>query len=173
MTELVKAQTETLSTERQGNDGPESELSPWDLVTFVGLPVLVAGAAVLLDLRAPKIDPLLSAVSILFGLLLGLLVLVFDQLKREAQRPSPAAGNDPLVDSWQLFVNVSWAILVSTVLLGVLITTTVITDQALPAWLTGLVGALLLHLLLTFLMILKRLFFMARRITGNLMTGRR
>lgn len=173
MTELVKAHAETLTTERQTARGVEVRYSGGDFITFVVVPILVGLGVWLADIEAPKPDPLLAAVSILFGLLFALLILVFDQVKREAERPTPEAGNDPLVDSWQLLTNVSWAILVSTVLLGFMFGATLFTDEKLAAWLTGVVTCLFLHLLLTFLMILKRLFFMARRITGILLTGRR
>jgi hypothetical protein len=169
MTEVAKAHLETLSRERAG----KREYSAADFVTFFVLPVAVGVALWLAGVRAPKPDPVLSAIAILTGLLFALIVMVFDQVKKEAAHPSPAAGNDPLEDSWQLLANVSWAILVSVLLLGSMYTTVLFTDGDLPPWLTGVVTALFLHLMLTLLMVLKRVFMMARRITGLLISGRR
>ena len=173
MTELMKAHLETLSSEAQTTEGIEVRYSVGDFATFVGLPIAVGGALFLGGVEAPKPDPLLSSISILTGLLFALVVLVFDQVKREASRPAPEAGNDPLVDAWQLLTNVCWAILASLLLLTVMFTTVLFTDESLKPWLTGLVACLFLHLILTLLMVLKRVFFMAQRLTGPLLAGRR
>lgn len=115
----------------------------------------------------------MAAVAILTGLLFALIVMVFDQGKKEADRPAQDAGNDSLVDAWQLLANVSWAILASLLLLAAMFGASLFIDGKLPPWLTGLVAGLFLHLILSLLMVLKRVFFMARRIAVNLLTGRR
>jgi hypothetical protein len=173
VTDVLRAHWETLSIERQTLQGVQRTTSTGDLVTFFGFPVALGLTLALLGIEAPKPDPLLSSVSILTGLLFALIVMVFDQVKREANRPSPAAGNDPLVDAWQLLANVSWAILASLMLLAFMFGAVLFTDEDLAPWLTGTISGLFLHLVLTLLMVLKRVFLMAKRIAGPLLSGRR
>ncbi|WP_299956729.1 hypothetical protein [uncultured Modestobacter sp.] len=170
---MGRAHLETLSTERDVDGRPVAYLSFGDLTTFFGIPLSVGAVLWLTGVQAPKPDPLLASISILTGLLFALVVLVFDQVKRERDRPAPEAGNDPLMDAWQLFANVCWAVVASTLLLTVMFTTVLFVDGKLAPWLTALVTTLFLHLMLTLLMVLKRIFFMARRIAGILFVGRR
>ncbi len=173
MTEVVKEHWATLSTERQSPQGLQRSTSAGDVVTFFVLPLALGVTLWLLGVKAPKPDPLLSSISILTGLLFALIVLVFDQVKREASRPSPVAGNDPLIDAWQLLANVSWAIMTSLLLLTVMFSSVLFTDEDLAPWLTGIITGLFLHLMLTLLMVLERVFFMAKRLAGPLLSGRR
>ncbi|MGY1719204.1 hypothetical protein ACI8AG_09165 [Blastococcus sp. SYSU DS0552] len=166
MTELTRTHLETLS-ERAVVDGrPTQRRSIGDRVTFFLIPAAIGVALWLTGAKAPTAEPLLAAIAVLTGLLFALLVLMFERIVHERERDAPAAGNDPLSDAWQVLANVSWAILMSLVLLSVLFTVTLFTSKALAPWLTGLVAALFAHLVLTLLMILKRVFYTAMRIAG-------
>jgi hypothetical protein len=173
MSEVAKSHLETLTTERDTAEGTVVEYSYGDFVVFFILPAALGTGLALAGVKAPKPDPLLSAIAILTGLLFALIVMVFDQVKRTADVPPPASGNDPLVDAWQLLANVSWAILASVLLLTVMFGTVVFTEGTLAPWLTGVVTGLFAHLILTLLMVLKRVVNMARRIVGVLQGGRR
>lgn len=167
VTDLALAHTDTLRVEYRDEHGDLRDRRSWgDLVLFFVVPVLAGVATWWFGVKAPDADPLLAAVAVLTGLLFALIVLVFDRLVLEREKPAPTAGNDPVVDTWQLLANVSWAILASLVLLVVLFTATLFVKTDLPPWLTALVAGLGLHLILTLLMVLKRVFLMAKRIAG-------
>ncbi|TYP82899.1 hypothetical protein [Blastococcus xanthinilyticus] len=167
LTELARAHLDTLSVERHERGQRDDRRSVADLALFFLLPLAVGAAVWGTGVSAPDVDPLLASISILTGLLFALIVLVFDRLIQVRAQQPPAVGNDPVVDAWQLLVNISWAILVSLTLLVVLFTTVLLRTDALPPWLTAIVAALGLHLVLTLLMVLKRVFYMAKRIAGH------
>lgn len=167
MTELAKAHLRTLTSSDVTPDGrPIERPSLGDFITFFVVPAAVGLGLWLGHVTVPSSDPLLAAIAVLTGLLFALLVLMFERIVHERDRDAPAAGNDPLVDAWKVLANVSWAILVSLVLLVVLFGATMFAKHGLPPWLTGVVVGLFAHLALTLVMILKRVFFMAMRIAG-------
>src|SRR4051794_31176185 len=93
MTEIAKAHLATLTSERATSSGVQVEYSVGDFVTFGVFPAVTGVALALTGVRAPSADALLAAVAILTGLLFALIVMVFDQVKKEASHPAPQAGN--------------------------------------------------------------------------------
>jgi hydrogenase-4 membrane subunit HyfE len=167
MTQVATTHLRTLTEERVQKDGRVKDVvSPWDLALFGLFPILLGVAVWWWDVKAPDADPLLAATAVLTGLLFALIVLMFERVVHATAEVPPAAGNDPVTDAWQLLANVSWAILVSLIQLTVLFAITLLTSGALAPWLTAVVVALFAHLVLTLLMILKRVFSVAMRIAG-------
>lgn len=164
---VVAAHYRTLSVPyRDENDTVTDRVSWADRGTFILFPVLAGAALGTLGVRAPAGDRLIPAVALLTGLLFALLVLMLDRIRSERGENAPDVGNDPLVDAWELFANVSYAILVSTSILSILLVTALFTTGSLPPVLTGVLTALVAHLLLTMLMIVKRVFQLATRVAG-------
>ncbi|MGI9157991.1 MAG: hypothetical protein ACR2FG_15395 [Marmoricola sp.] len=164
---IVSTHYGTLSVPHRGDDDAVASRLSWtDLGTFVLFP-LAAGAALWIGgVRAPAGDRLIPAVALLTGLLFALLVLMLDRIRSERAKDAPDVGNDPLVDAWELFANVSYAILVSTTILSILLVTALFSAGPLHPALTGVLAALVAHLLLTMLMIVKRVFQLAVRLAG-------
>lgn len=166
MGEVLRAHLETLTTLRQGENAGDERFSWGALITFAIFPVVIGAVTWLCGVEAPGADAMLAAISILTGLLFALLVLMFERVVDEQRVEAPDSGNDPVVDAWQVLANVSWAILVSLVLLVTLFVATLFYEKAISSWLTAVIATLFLHLILTLLMVLRRVFFMAMRIAG-------
>lgn len=136
-----------------------SHRSAADYIVFVGFPVGVGLAVGFGGVELRSIDALLTGVSILTGLLFGLLVHVL-QLGLTVVHEGRAAPGSLLVRlSEELRANVAWACAVGLLLVGILVligSFTVDVSQGVSSWLTAIVVALTLHLGMTLLMILKR-----------------
>lgn len=129
-----------------------------DYLTFYGLPLAFGAASYFTEFRLRGVEGLLSGVSVFTALLFGLLVHVFTLGLRITDDPRVQNGSrtSKLVD--QLVSNVAYAVLagiLATAVLMVAVSTTE-KDRPLGVPISALVVALLLHLLLTIFMALKR-----------------
>ncbi|GII93695.1 hypothetical protein [Sinosporangium siamense] len=135
------------------------KLSPVDYMVYLGIPAAMSVGAWVMRLKAGNVQELLAAVAILTGLIFGVFVLIFDLSMRAAGATDSLQRIrvSRLVE--ELRANVSYA-----VLLGVLLTATlsgiimfgVEAGRPVNRELTALVIFLGSQLLLTILMILKR-----------------
>jgi hypothetical protein len=148
-----------------------------DLAVFYALPLAAWGTAWALSMRLRGVAEILAGVAILTGLLFGLLVHVFSVGLRisEDGRWSSSSKVTILVD--ELRANVAYACGVGLVLTVLLVIAAALgasdsspivvspstghvqvadTHSGLTPWLSGLVAALFLHLVLTLFMVLKR-----------------
>lgn len=129
-----------------------------DYLTFYGFPFLLGLVSYFTDFRLKGVEGLLSGVSVFTALLFGLLVHVFMLGLRVTDDPRVPKGGrtSKLVD--QLVSNVAYAVLagiMATAVLMVAVSTTE-KDRPLSVAISAVVVALLVHLLLTIFMALKR-----------------
>ena len=140
------------------NEQERTSVSDW--IVFVGVPLSAGIVAALLGVRLYSLDPILAGAAIMTGLLFGLLVHVLSLGLQLAGDPKVTRGSRlaRLVD--ELRANITWACVVGLALSAI---TTVVwaaskdLDQVgTNPWVSGAIVALILHLGLTLLMILKR-----------------
>ncbi|MEU9888244.1 hypothetical protein [Sphaerisporangium sp. NPDC051011] len=130
-----------------------------DYLIFFGLPGILFFAAILFDWRLKGIEELLGGVSILTGLLFGLLIHVFSLGLKVAEdaRLSRRDRLSALIE--ELRANVSYACGVGLLLTAILMVGAgfdLAGPKGLPPFLSGSVCALFMHLVLTLLMVIKR-----------------
>ena len=140
-----------------------ARLSIGDVVIFFGLPAGAAIAAGFSGAEMRSFGQLIEGTAILTGLLFGLLTHVLALGLRIADDPRLSRADRIVVLTDELRANVSYAIGVGIVLTGAMMLVSAFkpgfadTDpHGYPAWLSAIVLGLVLHLLLTLLMILKR-----------------
>lgn len=167
-----------LSTMRDANTGLPSLV---DVFVFFALPILASvGLVWLLEIELSKggIELLTTVFSILTGLLLNLLVLIFDlsaKSRDQVEAVNREAGSNPNAYYGKLgaqkliketYVNISFEILVSLFVLG-LLSLSLIDSTKINTILSLLIFSLVGHFLLTLLMIIKRMHvLMGRGLSG-------
>jgi len=132
------------------------------LADYLGMVVVPAGAGVALGLRGAHIEgigDILAGVAVFTGGLFVMLIQVFPLAQRLSDDPRLAGQRRiaELVD--ELEKNLSYAVVIGLVTVGLLMAAAAMTstkDKVSPA-MTGALVAVLLHLLLTTFMTLKRL----------------
>jgi hypothetical protein len=148
----LRAHYDTLRDDRTGS------VRVRDLILFLGLPIAVGGAMWWAGFRMKDVASLLAGLAVFTALLFGLVIFVF-QLRvlikddgRDRDRPRLAA----LID--ETFANVTYSVIVgiTTTVLGVVGAALADKDKGAPVWLTAVLAALCVHLVLTILMCLKR-----------------
>lgn len=126
---------------------------------FVG-PLCAGTFVALIGIHLKTLDPLLTGVSILTGLLFGLLIHVLSLGLAIAHDDRITLENPVIRLSEQLRANVAWACGVGLLLVSVLTAAASLMEsdptRPYPAWLTGVVLAISLHLVGTLLMVMKR-----------------
>ncbi|WP_255788090.1 hypothetical protein [Mycobacteroides abscessus] len=149
----VLAHFRTLRDDRTGG------LRVFDFVLFLGMPTVTALVVWAVDFRMGDIASLLAALAVFTALLFGLVIFVFQlrvQLRSEGHdqdRPKLAL----LID--ETFANVTYSVIVGllTTCVGVVAAALATKDQGAPVVLSAVLSGLLLHLILTILMCLKRI----------------
>ncbi|CBG72634.1 hypothetical protein SCAB_56072 [Streptomyces scabiei 87.22] len=136
-----------------------------DYVTFLGVPILLAIFAGIMThaghFHIRDVSKLIGGMGVFTGLLFGLLTNVFTLSLRVRRDEGLDPENEVVKQVRELFFNVSWAVVVGCVLITVLVlaAATHSTTSALGSLWTGLLTFLFLHLMLTILMALKRLWY--------------
>lgn len=137
--------------------------SPVDVVVFFVVPAVVGAALWIGGAEVRAVSQMLAGVSIITGLLFGLLTHVLGLGLQVADDPRVNASDRIAILVDELRANVSWAIgvgvLLSTalMLLGAFVGDRDGADESgYPPWASALLVAGLLHLMLTLLMILNR-----------------
>ncbi|MBW4716209.1 hypothetical protein [Saccharothrix obliqua] len=127
-----------------------------DIVAFYGTSTLVGVTAFLGEFQLRGLEGVLSGVSIYTALLFGLLVHVFQLRIRMLDQPPATPEPVRLID--ELEANVSYTVFVGVLTTALLITTIALTPKDTPASvvLSAPASALLVHLILSLLLVLKR-----------------
>lgn len=162
-------------------DDRTEQSKPTDFAIVICLPLIVAGVPFVTGAALTSTSGLLAAVSAMGGLLFFLLVFVLEKAADTA-----AASEDlALIDSrilrrvkvlQELTANVSYSVLITIAATVVLMVGEFIPADGIaplpgeaftvprqPAWLTALALALVTHLVITLLMVLKRVFNLTER----------
>ena len=149
----VQAHFDTLRDDRTG------DFRFLDLALFVGAPIASGIALCVARFRMQDLASALSALAVFTALLFGLVIFVFQlrmQIKSDGhEQDHPRLAE--LID--ETFANVTYAVIVGIVTTGVGLVAAAIADKASgsPVWISALLAALSLHLVLTILMCLKRI----------------
>lgn len=144
-----------------GRDRPMAS----DYFTFIGVPVLLAifaGAMTHLGhFHVRDVSKLIGGMGVFTGLLFGLLTNVFTLSLRVRRDEGLDSEHEVVKQVRELFFNISWAVVVGCVLITALVlaAATHSPSSALGSIWTGLLSFLILHLMLTILMALKRLWY--------------
>jgi hypothetical protein len=127
-----------------------------DILLFFCLPILISVAALWLGilLTDPAVNVLITAISILGGLLFNLLVLIYTVAERFAP---PTGKKDAQQFLREVYSNIAYAILMCILCLIPLIGLVINERPHIELILNAIAIALCVHLTLTLLMILKRL----------------
>ena len=149
----VRAHYNTLRDDRDGS------IRLWDLVLFVGVPIVVGVGLFCADFRMKDIASILAGLAVFTALLFGLVIFVFQlrvQIKsdgKDQERPRVAV----LVD--ETFANVTYSVIVGVITTVVAVVAAAISheDAGAPRWICALLAGLGLHLVLTILMCLMRI----------------
>jgi len=150
---LIKDQLDTFVSERTHK--------PWipDYIAFFAAPIALGSIAFLFHFRFENVDGILAGVTIFTGLLFALVIHVFTLGLRITDDPRIGSGTrtSRLID--QLQTNVSYAVLVGIVTTVALAVASSTTDSGhrVGRVMTAILVILLAHLVLTILMILKRM----------------
>jgi hypothetical protein len=129
-----------------------------DYVLYLGVPAGVFVASILGPLRASNVADILAAVAILTGLVFNAVLLVADLSARAREIVGEPRRSQVIGLADQLRANITYAVLLGLLLSLILGAIAMFTNDSKPIsnWLTGLVLFLGLQLLLTILMVLKR-----------------
>lgn len=132
-----------------------------DLVVFFLVPAGIAAGVWLVGGELKSTSDMLDGVAIITGLLLGLLVHVLGLGLRVAEDPRLTRSSKVAVLVDELRANTAWAAAVGVGLTSALVLVGAFTGEqeagsGYPAWLSGLLVGTFVHLMLTLLMILKR-----------------
>ncbi|BBZ80037.1 hypothetical protein MANY_53740 [Mycolicibacterium anyangense] len=149
---VVRAHFDTLRDDRSG------EIRMLDLVLFAGVPVVAGLALGIFEFRMKDTAAVLAGLAVFTALLFGLVIFVFQlrvQIKddgRDRDRPRLAS----LID--ETFANVTYSVVIGivTTVVGVVAAAMADKDAGAPIWISAVLAALGLHLVLTILMCLKR-----------------
>ncbi|MYR44389.1 hypothetical protein [Streptomyces sp. SID5910] len=143
-----------------------------DYLTFIGIPVVLsifAGTMTHLGhFHVRDVSKLIGGIGVFTGLLFGLLTNVFTLSLRVRRDEGLDSEHEVVKQVRELFYNLSWAVVVGCVLVTALVlaAATHSTTSALGSIWTGLLSFLFLHLMLTILMALKRLWFAHEKVAN-------
>lgn len=148
----VRAHYDTLRDDRT------KKIRLLDIALFAGMPILTGSALWLFDFRLKDTASVLAGLAVFTALLFGLVIFVFQlrvQIKsdgRDHVRPRIAV----LID--ETFANVTYSVIVgiATTVVGLVAAAIADKEAGAPDWISALLAALGLHLVLTILMCLKR-----------------
>lgn len=144
-------------------DDSTGDVRGLDLLLFVGAPFAAGVVLALVGFRMKDIAAVLAALAVFTALLFGLVIFVFQlrvQIKGRKREESSIERDRPriaiLID--ETFANVTYSVIVGLVITVVGVVAAAVADKndGAPVWVSALLGALGLHLVLTILMCLKR-----------------
>lgn len=150
----VRAHFNTLRDDRTG------AVRPLDIAVFVGLPAIAGLGIWFSGFRMRDIAAVLAGLAVFTALLFGLVIFVFQlrvQIKddgRDLARPRIST----LID--ETFANVTYSVVVglATTVVAVIAAAIAQGTDGTPSWISGILAAMGLHLVLTILMCLKRIY---------------
>jgi hypothetical protein len=147
------------------HDDSTKRVSIIDLGLFFGLPILVASISILLwfSLGEPAVTASLTAMSVFSGLLINVLVLIYTVSQNVGLPTQTRSADDVALEKQilkEIFANVSFSILVSSLTVVLLITTYFHTNDIAQKITTAIALLLMLNFFLTLLMAIKRLHYL-------------
>ncbi|MEV6868538.1 hypothetical protein AB0M44_47150 [Streptosporangium subroseum] len=129
-----------------------------DYIIFFAFPFIAFLVTLIMGWKFKGIDELMGGVAILTGLLFGLLIHIFSLALRvfDNERFSKTSRVTILID--ELRSNVSYSCGVGLALTSVLVCCAAFDagTSGTPPWVSGVIAALFMHLILTLLMVVKR-----------------
>jgi hypothetical protein len=149
---------QTLRNEGEGRN----ELSKSDLVTLYGVPLLLPVVAIWRDWKLGGVGDLLTALSLMCGLLFNLLVLSFDVALRAAAQVRESqveslATSTKIRLIRQLQANTTYGLVVALAATIVLAVGASVELKHFNPWITAVLTYLLSHFVLVLMVILKRI----------------
>ncbi|MFB4267249.1 hypothetical protein ETD86_41890 [Nonomuraea turkmeniaca] len=139
-------------------DQRTNELRRQDYLSFYAFPLAIGIACYLFDFKMQDPASILAGIAVFTALLFGLLIHIFSMGLRVNDDPRlPKSGKlATLID--QLQANVSYSILIGIITTAFLIAAAAIREnnQPINSFLSAIITTLLVHLMLTVLMALKR-----------------
>lgn len=149
-------------------DARTSRPMPSDFLVHYGLPLAAGIIAIIRKFQMVDVTQVIAGVGVLGGLSFGLVIFVFQLRLQISSDPRHSDGQilKSLVN--QMFYNVSYAVLISVITVGVAVAGAAFNDRGAPLnkWWTGVIIALALHFLITLAMILKRTASAFRRVNS-------
>jgi hypothetical protein len=166
ISQIIKDHIDTL------RDFANGKTSWWDLLLFFGLPLLASslilfGMGTLIDRASSNI--LITSLSVFSGLLLNLLMLIYDLMNREEHEAGAAKKPSVLARLLrEIFANLSYSILVSVFCVAILLIAYLdIRSGVFLRIFSFVVYFLVIQFVLTMFMVLKRVHvLMSLRITN-------
>lgn len=159
VSDIVSAHFDTL------RDATTGKWRRRDYAGLLGIPLLVASAAVIFHLKLYDVSKLLGGIGVFTALLFGMVGNVFTLYLR-VRRDERLSPYDPLIaDVRELFANVSWAVLVGLSLITFMVVASSTQPPAMPGktavplgpvW-AAVLSFLFVHLVMCVLMALNRL----------------
>lgn len=146
----------------RANGEPDGELSKADLFTLYGLPLILPVISIWKEWRMGGVGDLLTALSLMCGLLFNLLVLTFDVALRAAAQVR-ASDVESLASSAkiklirQLQANTTYALIVALSATIILAVGASLDLKGFNPWVTAVLAYLLPHFVLVLMVILKRI----------------
>lgn len=135
------------------------KISRSDYLIYVGLPLCAGVALAAFGVEAQNAPDILAAIAILTGLIFNAVLLISDLSGRAREIQEPHQRQEVMQLAEEVRANISYAVLLGLFLSALLGGISMFTDTSKPlnSWLTALIAFLGLQLLLTVLMILKRI----------------
>ncbi|WP_327396741.1 hypothetical protein [Streptomyces phaeochromogenes] len=136
-----------------------------DYLTFIGIPLLISVFAGAMThsghFHLRDVSKLIGGMGVFTGLLFGLLTNVFTLSLRVRRDEGLDSEHEVVKQVRELFFNIAWAVVVGCALITALViaAATHSTTSTLGSIWTGLLSFLMLHLMFTILMALKRLWY--------------
>lgn len=152
---VVDILTDHLDTLRRYGDEDEG-VPRGDLVLFVGVPVAVSAAMLFAGLVVSKgvVSVLFTGIAVFAGLLFNLLLLSHTIIRQTVENPR---WNEEVALIREIYANVSYSILISILILGVLLLRFISNNAVHVYIVSAITYVLVVNFLLTLLMVLKRI----------------
>ncbi|MFE2183047.1 hypothetical protein [Streptomyces sp. NPDC059455] len=141
-----------------------------DYLAFLGIPAFVALFASIMtargDFHLSDVTRLLGGIGVFTGLLFGLLTNTFTVSLRVRRDEGLDPEHVVVKLVAELFANLGWSVVVGCALVSLIVAAgaTHTSEDVLGPWWTGVLVFLFLHLMMTVLMALKRLWFAHQKI---------
>lgn len=140
------------------DDSSDGSVHLPDYAVFLGVPLGAAALVVLGGVRLKELSGFLGGLAVFTALLFGLVIFVF-QLRLQLRTDGEFSAHSALVRLIdQLFANVNYAVVVGvvTTAVGVIAAATLDSAKGTPVWMSAVLTALAMHLVLTIFMCVKR-----------------
>ncbi|WP_405807521.1 hypothetical protein OG729_20335 [Streptomyces sp. NBC_00210] len=159
-------------------DARSGKMLPSDYLSFLGGPGVVALVASIMasagKFQLMDVSRLLGGIGVFTGLLFGLLTNTFTLSLRVRRDEGLDSEHVVVKQVAELFANLGWSVIIGCLLVSLIVVAgaTHPAKAALGPWWTGVLVFLFLHLMMTVLMALKRLWYAHQKIADLPPKGR-